>query len=273
MSTFGFKVQRLFGHFGIGVTSNAELVRLQSLENTQAQCDIEFLSSFKKEIAGDLLQLLKESESQLRQDLFVISVLGFKKKGYFVEFGATDGKHFSNTYLLENHFLWTGILAEPAKIWHDKIERNRPKVLIDKRCVWKESGKTLTFRETRQPELSTLAIVENKDEHAESRLNAVEYIVETISLMDLLDKYQAPADPDYLSIDTEGSEYEILKEFNFDKYNFKVITCEHNFSNQREKINELLSSRGYVRVFKEISKFDDWYIRASFLADFASLSK
>ena len=33
---------------------------------------------------------------------------------------------------------------------------------------------------------------------------------------------------DYLSIDTEGSEYEILKNFNFDKYKFNVITVERH---------------------------------------------
>ena len=47
------------------------------------------------------------------------------------------------------------------------------------------------------------------------------YRIKTISLEDLLLKYNAPVVIDYLSMDTEGSEYEILSAFNFDKY--KII--------------------------------------------------
>ncbi len=273
MSTFGLKLQRMFGLIGIGVTSNAELVRLQSLESTQSQFDIEFLLGFKKEIVGDLLQLLKDSQSQLRQDLFVLSVLGFKENGFFVEFGAADGKHLSNTYILENRFSWTGILSEPARVWSEKLKQNRPSTIIDKRCVWKESGMLLEFRETQQAELSTLAQIENTDEHSSSRLNAAVYAVETVSLADLLDAHQAPFDCDYLSIDTEGSEYDILSNFDFGKYKFKIITCEHNFSQQRELIYSLLTKQGYVRVFEEISKFDDWYVLESHLERIRQLAK
>lgn len=273
MSALGLKVQKIFGHLGIGVTSRRELIRLQSLESTQSQFDIQFLLGFKKEFVGDLLNLLKDSHSQLRQDLFVLSVLDFKEKGFFVEFGAADGKHLSNTHLLEERFSWTGILSEPARIWSDKLKLNRPHTIIDKRCVWRESGNLLEFRETQQAELSTIAEIENTDEHASSRLNAVTYSVETVSLADLLEAHRAPFDCDYLSIDTEGSEYEILSNFDFQRYKFKVITCEHNFSQQRERIFRLLTEQGYVRVFEEISKFDDWYVLKSYLGKIRQLAK
>jgi hypothetical protein len=78
----------------------------------------------------------------------------------------------------------------------------------------------------------------------------------------MLGKYNAPKTIEYLSIDTEGSEYEILSGFNFSKYDFRVITCEHNFSPQREKISSLLTEKGYLRLFERISDFDDWYVRA-----------
>jgi len=52
--------------------------------------------------------------------------------------------------------------------------------------------------------------------------------VKTISLEDLLGKYDAPSVIDYLSIDIEGSEFEILSSFNFEKYKFKIITGENN---------------------------------------------
>ena len=70
----------------------------------------------------------------------------------------------------------------------------------------------------------------------------------------------APKIIDYLSIDTEGSEYEILKNFDFKSYKLKVITCEHNYNENREKIYNLLSDNGYKRKLTKISKFEDWYI-------------
>ncbi len=89
--------------------------------------------------------------------------------------------------------------------------------------------------------------------------------MKTISLSDLLDKYAAPRIVDYLSIDTEGSEYEILNGFNFEKYQFRVITCEHNFAPQRDSIFALLSRHGYQRKFEQWSEFDDWYVQPSLI--------
>ncbi len=76
----------------------------------------------------------------------------------------------------------------------------------------------------------------------------------------MLYNFNAPCIIDYLSIDTEGSEIEILSIFNFDRYKFNIITVEHNFSPMCEKINTLLLSKGYKRVFEELSFYDDWYV-------------
>ena len=66
--------------------------------------------------------------------------------------------------------------------------------------------------------------------------------------------------PSYISIDTEGSEYEILKVFNLDDYRPKLFTIEHNYTDNQSKIDELLISNGYVRIFKKLTAFDAWYI-------------
>ena len=84
--------------------------------------------------------------------------------------------------------------------------------------------------------------------------------VKSISLNDLLDKHSAPEVVDYLSVDTEGSEYEILSKLDFGKRIFRVITVEHNHTKNREKIYRLLVSKGYARKFEDLSDFDDWYI-------------
>jgi hypothetical protein len=85
--------------------------------------------------------------------------------------------------------------------------------------------------------------------------------VSTISLNDLLSKHNAPKHIDYLSIDTEGSEFEILNSFDFSSHSFGVVTVEHNFTPVRQKIFELLSGHGYTRQFENLSKFDDWYVK------------
>ena len=207
-----------------------------------------------------LCKFAGESKSQLKQDLFVLSELGFKRNGYFVEFGATNGVDLSNTYLLEKKFGWLGIVAEPLKSKYAELIRNRSCHIEDK-CVWKNSGELLKFLEANDQDLSTIFEYQDKDLHRESRKNGQISDVETISLNDLLKKYNAPRLIDYLSIDTEGSEFEILSNFNFEKYEFRVITVEHNYTNQREAIYNLLTSFGYKRKFEKLSEFDDWYIR------------
>jgi FkbM family methyltransferase len=188
--------------------------------------------------------------------LFVLNCLEFKRSGYFVEFGATNGIDLSNTWLLEKEFGWIGILAEPSKNWHQDLLRNRSSH-IELKAVYNKSNKKLSFLEASSPELSTLNSFKNIDSHNRKGLT---YEVETITLIDLLNKYNAPQVIDYLSIDTEGSEFDILSNFDFEQYKFKVVTVEHNFTEQREKINQLLTSKGFKQVLKEISAFDDWYV-------------
>jgi len=202
---------------------------------------------------------VRESKAQLRQDMFVLTELGFKNNGFFVEFGATNGVELSNSHLLEKKFGWKGILAEPGKKWHSDLRSNRC-ANIEHDCVWKNTGEKLIFNEVADGELSTIDSFSGGDAHRKARMEGTKYEVNTISLNDLLDKYRAPKEIDYLSIDTEGSEFEILNAFDFGKYRFKIITCEHNFTPMRHKIYRLLTKNGYKRKLTHLSSFDDWYV-------------
>lgn len=212
----------------------------------------------------DLSALLRLSKSQICQDLFVLSVLRFKREGFFVEFGAADGRGLSNTWLLEKHFGWCGILSEPARSYAPKLRAQRD-CLIDTRCVWSRTGEQLAFREASNRVLSTIARFSTGDMHAEARKEGITYDVTTVSLSDLLAEHQAPAEPDFLSIDTEGSELEILSAFDFNRWSFKVICCEHAYTDARRPLHELLCNKGYVRVHEDISQYDDWYVRRDLL--------
>lgn len=200
------------------------------------------------------------SSSQLYQDLFVLFLTNAKSDGFFVEFGATDGVSLSNTYLLETKFNWKGILSEPAKKWHNKLQANRT-CSVDERCVWSVSGEKVEFIEAPRGEFSSIKSFVGSDMHAAARRGGVAYSVETVSLVDLLDFHGAPSTIDYLSLDTEGSEFDILKAFDFNSYDIRVITCEHNYTPARDKIYDLLLSKGYKRVFEELSLHDDWYVK------------
>ena len=162
--------------------------------------------------------------------------------------------------IMEKEFEWNGILAEPATCWHKELKNNRT-CNIETDCVWKDSKSVLTFNQVDVAELSTINSFSDTDSHSEARKNGITYEVKTISLNDLLKKYNAPKIIDYLSIDTEGSEYQILSHFDFSEYSFKVITCEHNYTPMREKLFSLLTQQGYQRVFEELSLFDDWYVK------------
>ena len=252
---------KLFASMGVGVTSLDNLVNLQELRNDRSRQDLEFIRSFDSQDFEPLIRYLSKSKSQLRQDLFVLAETKYKSGGYFVEFGATDGINLSNSYLLETEFSWKGILAEPGHVWGKRLANNRPRSRIETSCVWKDSNSMLLFNEVDAPELSTIDFFSNSDEHIFRRKHGKKYEVPTISLMDLLEKFGAPSYIDYLSIDTEGSEFEILKALNFNKYSFGVITVEHNYTENRERIFTLLTSNGYIRKFEHLSLFDDWYIK------------
>jgi len=243
---------------GVGITDFESLERMRS--NSAAVDYFELLLHLPKDHALKALKLINSAKSGFGQDFFVLSQLDFMEQGYFVEFGACAGVLGSNTYLLEKQFGWNGILAEPAKCWHKSLLRSGRAAHIEKSCVWSKSGAMLEFREAKLGAISTIAEFINSDMHGLKRLNGSVYKVPSISLCDLLLKYNAPKVIDYLSIDTEGSEYEILSNFDFDRYKFNVITCEHNYSPAREKIYDLLISKGYKRVWPELSKFDDWYV-------------
>lgn len=209
------------------------------------------------------LPRVKHANAQLFQDLWVLYELDEKRAGYFVEFGATNGVTMSNSHLLENHYGWDGIVVEPNPDYHDRLGHER-RCTISHECVFSRSGETMPFLCTENGMFSRLAAI-NPQDHNEATMRADhrEVPVQTISLNDLLDTHGAPEEIDYMSVDTEGSEFAILQAFDFDRRRVKLFTIEHNFTPMRAQIHELMSARGYVRRFPEYTRFDDWYVHRS----------
>ncbi|MCP9880849.1 FkbM family methyltransferase [Cyanobium sp. A1C-AMD] len=197
------------------------------------------------------------SRSQLGQDLWVLEQLGWKQGGYFVEFGATDGVLLSNSWLLEKHFSWRGICAEPNPKLFERLQQNRS-CRLSPACVYRTSGERMQF--VLADAYGGLEHLGQDDQHVDKRnaYAAVGDLIEvtTTSLMDLLDQQEAPVVIDYLSIDTEGSELAILEGIDWNRYQFRCITVEHNFTEQRQGIQTLLEAQGYQRREQQ---WDDWY--------------
>ena len=197
-------------------------------------------------------------QGQVMQDIWALYELDAKRDGYFVDFGATNGTTMSNSMVLERHFDWKGIVAEPNPTFHEALFRARS-CHISTKCVHSATGETMDFICAARPMFSRLEAASDGLEFEEGGIDN-RLAVDTITLNDLLDEYDAPAVIDFISIDTEGSELDIMSKFDFSPRHVRLFAIEHNHEERRDAILELMTAQGYVRRFPELSKFDDWYI-------------
>ncbi|MGF6231241.1 FkbM family methyltransferase [Inquilinus ginsengisoli] len=192
--------------------------------------------------------------SQFGQDQLVLSLLGGKRGGFFLDSGAADGLRASNTYMLETNFGWNGICIEPNDAFYAALINNRRCQCVNC-CLYNRDG-PVDFLEA-----STLGGI--VDEYSPIHL---EYTVRELSLplatdgrpatvqkpahtiQSVLQACGAPAMIDYWSLDTEGSELKILQSFPYDKYRFRVLTVEHNYLPVRSEIRAFIERRGYEFV-------------------------
>ena len=209
-----------------------------------------FKNKTNKKSAENFLNYIFEkkhlSKSQIYQDLFVDFILD-KKKGIFCEIGAADGKFLSNTYYLEKTKKWKGVLCEPSRYWKKKLIKNRGKQNLVFDAVDAKDGLKI-FYEGKQHVLSGL-----------KKTSGISYQVKTKTLNKILIENKIKK-LDYLSIDTEGNEYEIISKLDFKRFLPKIVTIEHNYSSSREKINKLMERNGYSLIFPFFSRFDSFYI-------------
>ncbi len=233
--------------------------------------DQNVLKDENKELLNSFIKFLKDKRndqitSQLYQDMFAEFIVGNSFEKNFLEFGATDGLNLSNTYSLEKFSNWSGVLAEPDTQWHNNLKLNRPNTKIIHDCVWIKSNETLDFISSSEGELSTIESYKYSDQvsmpaNSKSRNKNINKIkVNTISLNDLINTEFNNSSPSYISIDTEGSEYDILKSFDFDNLKPKLFTIEHNYSNLEKQIDELLEKNNFERIFRKLTAFDAWYV-------------
>ncbi len=253
--------------FAKRINVDDKLLLQQALDqNVLDEENIKLLSKFIKSFDG------KENiQSQLFQDVCASFIIGNEFEKTFLEFGATDGFEMSNTHMLENELSWRGALSEPSPQWHKSLKENRKNSKIITKCIWKNSGEKLDFFMSETGMYSTLNDFIDYDIKTMSGNNNLRkkdgklITVDTISLNDVVKEYFNNICPSYISIDTEGSEYEILKTFNLNDYRPKLFTIEHNFTENETKIDDFLITHNYVRIFRKLTSFDAWYVPSEIL--------
>ena len=142
-----------------------------------------------------------------------------KKGGFFIELGANDGLFQSNTAFFEKKMEWSGILIEPSLKGYEECKKNRPKsVCLNYACVsndYKNDYIEGDFKDN-----SAMGSIGGKRLR---RQNLVK--VKAITLEKILDEH-CHTNIDFLSLDTEGYELEILKGLNLNKYRPKFMLIE-----------------------------------------------
>jgi hypothetical protein len=83
----------------------------------------------------------------------------------------------------------------------------------------------------------------------------------TITLTDLLKLYSAPHKIDYISIDVEGAEIDVLKGFDFSEYDVKMFSIEYENEDNRALIYSTMSQNEYTRVDFDQNVVEDRYIK------------
>src|ERR1700761_3065627 len=107
--------------------------------------------------------------SHIGQDAWVAECLQFKKDGYFLDFGAFDGKLTSNTYALEHDLGWRGICVEPNPKHYAAVCECRRCVAVNV-ALWPQSREQLRFVDAYG--LSSLEQFKDVDVNAQKRAEA-----------------------------------------------------------------------------------------------------
>jgi FkbM family methyltransferase len=252
-------LQQFFGVFNLGLVKKNDLKSLQKIYILYNNLASKLAFFFKVE---DLIEdpnikilsrsfLINDSKSENGQDIFALFANNFKSGGSFLEFGAYDGVTFSNTYLLEKNFGWQGLIIDPIPSHFNIIKQSRScQQLLA--AVTPEKQKFVKVVEEPASNLSKIT---------ERKILSKLHTVPAFTLTEILDKYFLSKDLDFLSIDTEGNDIEILKSINIINYRIKSICVEHNNRLGSEEVIKYMDKVGYKLAFREYSKNDYWFLQ------------
>ena len=205
--------------------------------------------------------------SQDGQDQFVFERLGGKRGGVFLEVGAFDGVTFSNTCALERRFGWTGIAVEPSPTACSLLRSNRSCIVINA-CIAASPG-IVRYLHIEGAAAMLSGIVSHYDAR---HLGRIEREIQAVGgegreldmpchTIDGLARDNDLSRIDYLSVDTEGGELEILESVDFTRLDVNLITVENNYGDPR--LRKVLGRSGF-RLIAKIAR-DEVYQHVRYL--------
>jgi len=161
-----------------------------------------------------------------------------KENGFFIELGANDGLAQSNTAFFEFTRKWRGILIEPSVNAYDSCVKNRPaSICVNAACV--------------SDTYDSATICGDFDGGLMSSVNGERYgqttnvSVPAMTLEAILDKHNAPLEPEFLSVDAEGYELNILRGLRLKRYRPTCILVEI-YTNEYDDIYSFMTENGYI---------------------------
>jgi FkbM family methyltransferase len=184
--------------------------------------------------------------SQARQDEAIASLLHQKRNGYFVDLAANDATILSNTYSLERNLQWSGLCIEPNPLYWANLTYRDCQVVAA--IVGSQRMEEVFFRFNAGDHSGIAGEGFDNGKHLQ-RQSEPKY---TVTLHEILKRFQAPQKIDYLSLDVEGAEEFILKNFPLNDYQISLMTVER----PKDSLRALLQAHGFQFV-KRLSRWGE----------------
>jgi len=177
------------------------------------------------------------------------------KNGFFVDVGAHDGLSINNTLYFEKYNNWRGVNIEPIKEVYDKLVVNRPMSININVAVCNSDGETDFLCNKGHTEMisgikATFDARHLKRLHAENDQtgSVTEIIKIQTKKLETIFTENKITHINYLSIDVEGAEFEVIKSINFNKVFIDVIAFENNFNDTSIPIIVYLLEKDYIII-------------------------
>ncbi|XP_053405584.1 protein Star-like [Mercenaria mercenaria] len=182
------------------------------------------------------------------QTKFIDEYLNQKRNGFYIDCGAFDGEHLSNSLFLERYRNWTGILIEPNPTIYRLLRQKHRKAYSLNACLSTKQYPSLeTFYTGRVPVLGKVVDDRYKKKNSAEKLIEVQCFPLYTILLAI-----GQTDIDYFSLDVEGAERGVLDTIPWDKLNIKMFSIEYNkWDGGKPDLKRYMETKGYDFV-KEI---------------------